>query len=330
MAVDIRIPADFPFHRKTRRLVKRLGEQAIRCLITLWIYAANRRPDGNLTGMTAEDISDESHWEGDPQDWLDALVEIGWLDRNGEQIALHEWALHQPWVSSAPARSEKAKRAAAARHGQPASKAKDVTSKATSGSAQAGPLRSASYEHATSMQQADDTDAQGSAPSPCPDPIPLPSPSPAPSHAPAGEDAAASGSVEVLIGPSLTAALAAEDAAQAAEKGPLAPRAPLEGFDKLVGLFARLADVSPVLPPYRLTELRNVCDVTGLGPLEIVADVEAWEATKASAGKPAPKISSPNFLVGIVQERRGGGAPRGPGNGKQPKELSEKSKAYLI
>lgn len=112
MNTDIRIACTWPSHPKTRKLIRRLGGEAVFALVTLWGFAAQYKPLGHLEGMSAEDIALAAGWEGEPSAFVAALVEIGFLDKAEGGHALHDWAEHQPYVVHAEARSERARSAA--------------------------------------------------------------------------------------------------------------------------------------------------------------------------------------------------------------------------
>ena len=111
--VDIRIPVGLPDHRKTRRLVARCGEKSYRMLQRLWLWARQYRPEGILHGMTDDDVEAEARWDGDPGEFVSALLNIGWADRlEDETLELHEWLSYQPWSAGATGRSVAASKAA--------------------------------------------------------------------------------------------------------------------------------------------------------------------------------------------------------------------------
>jgi hypothetical protein len=153
MNTDIRILMSFRGHRKRRRLQMLLGAEAVLCLIDLWIAAAVSRPRGILDGWDELDIAIEAGWQGDPAEFVNALVTSGFLDRQGDVYALHDWEENQPWAVGAEARSEKARRAAQARWG-----------KAEQSQEDAGSKQPACPEHAPSMHQACDQHANRNAP----------------------------------------------------------------------------------------------------------------------------------------------------------------------
>ena len=95
MNTDFRVAVDFFAHHKARKLKKRLGADGLMALLQLWAYAAKLRADGDLSGMTVEDIELASGWDGTEGALVAALVEVGFLDQNGEAYALHDWEDHQ-------------------------------------------------------------------------------------------------------------------------------------------------------------------------------------------------------------------------------------------
>lgn len=119
MIDDIRIAASLRSHRKIKKLHRRLGAEGVLALIYLWIGAAVSKPDGRLVSWDVEDIALEAEWLGDPQEFVEALVDLHLLERDHEgNFKLHNWAKHQAWVVGADARSWKAQHAAAARWGK--------------------------------------------------------------------------------------------------------------------------------------------------------------------------------------------------------------------
>jgi len=74
------------------------------------------RPSGELRGLNAEEIADEAMWEGDPQEFVRVLCEVGLLDRCEEGIySLHDWHDHNAYAAHHEVRSIAGKKAAEAR-----------------------------------------------------------------------------------------------------------------------------------------------------------------------------------------------------------------------
>ena len=119
-AQDIRLSVGFPHHPKTIKLERRLGFQGIRSLLSLWTWAAQNRPEGNLGGandrsttvqrpLDEEDIEIVAQWPGEPGAFVATLVALGWLDQTAHGYCLHEWQQHNPWVAAATNRGDKAR-----------------------------------------------------------------------------------------------------------------------------------------------------------------------------------------------------------------------------
>lgn len=116
MSRDIRIAISFKGHRKRKRLRRIIGDRADGYLIDLWISTAIDCPTGILIDWDIEDISDASGWGGNPEEFVDALIDSKWLEKNKDNnYILHDWREHQGWVCNAPQRSASAKKAAKAR-----------------------------------------------------------------------------------------------------------------------------------------------------------------------------------------------------------------------
>ena len=115
MSLDIRIDASFTTHPKRLRLQRELGPGAVLGLIDLWAWAATHRPDGDLSGMAAEDLARAVSYIGDAQELVGGLVRCRFLDGEADAFRIHDWADHQPWVVGARERSECARAAARTR-----------------------------------------------------------------------------------------------------------------------------------------------------------------------------------------------------------------------
>lgn len=167
MNTDIRLLVSFKNHRKRKRLKMALGPGSTDYIIDLWLTAAEDRPDGVLHGWDEVDISLAAGWEEEPKRLLDALIECKFidLDEGKNCYVLHDWQDHQAWASGAKARSEAAKKAAAARWDKKLKKQRDS----------ADAIRSDADSNADAMRTHQNRNAPS--PSPLPSPYPLPSPS---------------------------------------------------------------------------------------------------------------------------------------------------------
>lgn len=107
MNTDIRLSVGFWRHPKTVKLQRRLGLEAVRSLQILWLWAAQSKPSGDLSGLDDEDISIAADWGGDVSVFASALSSIGFLDGCSGSYSLHGWQENNGWASSEPTRSEK-------------------------------------------------------------------------------------------------------------------------------------------------------------------------------------------------------------------------------
>lgn len=81
-------------HIKTKRLARKLKisiPATIGHLHLLWWWAMDNLPDGRLTALEPEDIADEMMWNDDPNDLMDALEDTGFVDREGDELYIHDW-----------------------------------------------------------------------------------------------------------------------------------------------------------------------------------------------------------------------------------------------
>lgn len=116
MNTDIRLSVGFWAHPKTKKLAKRCGLDGVRSLQVLWLWAAQNKADGRLTGMDEEDIALAADWNGEGL-FVDVLIDLGWIDKDTEtnEFILHDWEEHNPWQAEASKRSEVARANANAR-----------------------------------------------------------------------------------------------------------------------------------------------------------------------------------------------------------------------
>ena len=117
MTTDARIAVGLPTHPKTKKLIKRLGQAAAWNLVCLFLWAAANRRDGDLSGMTDEDIELAADWLGEEGAFVSVLLEVRFLDADGAGgYLLHDWQDHNPWAAGADMRSAKARWNAVKKH----------------------------------------------------------------------------------------------------------------------------------------------------------------------------------------------------------------------
>lgn len=177
MPADARIATSLPSHPKTKKLIKRLGEGAAWTLVRLFLWVSDNKPDGDLSGMTDEDIELAVDWSGSEGTFVATLVEVGFLDGDQDERCLHDWHEHNPWAASATDRAAKAKWNAIKRHYGEA-----VADERCPEYAEMRASRNAD-SNATSINTAVHDSVSSSAPSPSP----IPSPSPSRLDSPNGE-----------------------------------------------------------------------------------------------------------------------------------------------
>lgn len=116
MATDARISTGLPSHPKTKKLIRRLGPAGGWSLVCLILWAASNRSDGNLSGMTGEDIELAADWDGEAGAFVQELAALKFFDEVDGGYRIHDWAEHNPWAAGADMRSHKARWNAAKRH----------------------------------------------------------------------------------------------------------------------------------------------------------------------------------------------------------------------
>ncbi len=109
---DVRIAVGLPAHPKTKKLRRRLGADGVLALVWLLLWAGQNRADGDLAGMTDEEIELAVDWTGEDGALVAALEDVRFLDGEAGARRIHDWADHNPWAAGAEARSEKSRWAA--------------------------------------------------------------------------------------------------------------------------------------------------------------------------------------------------------------------------
>jgi len=212
---DIRLSCAFHQHPKTRKVFRRLGAAGPWALVCLFLWARSSRPDGDLTGLSDEDIEIAADWDGDDGQLVATLLACGFLDGDYAERRIHDWEEHQPWSAGSEDRSERAKwRALIKHHGRAAAAermpdyaAKLAASMTVSDAQEEASDRAADAQHATSMLVAESS-MHGPATRSAPSPYPLPYPRSKANHL------SVVGAPAVAVAPALGALVAETDEAQ--------------------------------------------------------------------------------------------------------------------
>ena len=97
----IQVYSNLPQHPKVIRLADALGltsaavrpdAVAVGMLVSLWTWAAQNAPDGDLSRVSPRAVAEACSWRRAPQKLLDALTQTGFLDPDGR---LHDWDVHE-------------------------------------------------------------------------------------------------------------------------------------------------------------------------------------------------------------------------------------------
>lgn len=90
-----RIDAAMPHDKKSDRLARRLRDpRAWTYVVALWLWSIRQDLGGELAAVTPEEVAEGAGWKGDPEEFLEALVASGWVDRDATGLRLHDWELY--------------------------------------------------------------------------------------------------------------------------------------------------------------------------------------------------------------------------------------------
>lgn len=81
-------------HRKTVSLGHLLDVPRMSAgghIISLWLWALDNAPNGDLAGIAPAVIAFGAEWDGDPTVFVDRLVDVGFLDRDHTSLSIHDW-----------------------------------------------------------------------------------------------------------------------------------------------------------------------------------------------------------------------------------------------
>jgi hypothetical protein len=109
MNTDFRVSVDFFGHHKTKKLQRRIGDAGVMSLLRLWAYVAKIKPDGDIASMDTEDIEIAADWKGECGAFVKAAIESGFFEEYEGEYYLHDWKIHNPWVSDCAFREDEAR-----------------------------------------------------------------------------------------------------------------------------------------------------------------------------------------------------------------------------
>lgn len=118
-------------HRKTLMLGHALGlppAYAAAHMMQLWCWALDNAQDGDLTGLPPAVVAAGAGWAGDPDLFVEAAVTVGYLDRDGDSLRIHDW--HDYAGKLIERREQQRERMRQARSRALASRAHNVSGKA--------------------------------------------------------------------------------------------------------------------------------------------------------------------------------------------------------
>src|SRR3990167_8854123 len=88
----LNLDLDFFEHPKTRRLIGLLGRGAAELPIRIWCYCGKYHAEsGSLASYSAQEIESIVGWWGKPGDMIEAMLRVGFLEKNGEGCKVKDW-----------------------------------------------------------------------------------------------------------------------------------------------------------------------------------------------------------------------------------------------
>lgn len=96
----LNLDLDYFTHPKTSRLVGLLGRGAAELPIRLWAYCGKHHSEsGNLTGYSAQEIETVVGWWGGTGKMVEAMLNVGFLDKIENGFKIHGWKDHAGHLS---------------------------------------------------------------------------------------------------------------------------------------------------------------------------------------------------------------------------------------
>lgn len=96
--------------KKLKMRLKLTHWQCVGLLESLWLFTARNAPDGDIGRHSHEDIAACLEWEGEPDQLINTLVDLHWLDEHPSLgLVVHDWKEHCPtWIKGREASAAKA------------------------------------------------------------------------------------------------------------------------------------------------------------------------------------------------------------------------------
>lgn len=123
----IRLQSEYFRHRKTLRLVRRLGEVAALYPIKLWTWAVEQSPSGSLHDIDAEELAMICGFSGDHTALWSAMVECGFIETVNDRPSIRSWDEHQGMLAARAERNAERMRRARTSHKSAECEATDET-----------------------------------------------------------------------------------------------------------------------------------------------------------------------------------------------------------
>ncbi len=90
----IELHQSLPTHKKTLAAADILDMAPVHFMghITcFWLWALDNVPDGGLDGISPRMIARAAQWESEPEDFINALIETGFIDQTDNGLVIHDW-----------------------------------------------------------------------------------------------------------------------------------------------------------------------------------------------------------------------------------------------
>lgn len=90
----IEIHQSLPTHKKTLLASDTLGITPVHLMghmVAFWLWALDNVPDGDLDNISPRVIARAAQWEGDPEQFVDALINVGFIDETDNGLRIHDW-----------------------------------------------------------------------------------------------------------------------------------------------------------------------------------------------------------------------------------------------